>query len=61
MAPHSACLQDEVQDASTPQSLLAAAAHSPGGSKLLRAQTSPSSVLDVLQSPPGRGGLPLVR
>ncbi|KAI7840212.1 hypothetical protein COHA_005994 [Chlorella ohadii] len=54
-------VQDEVQDASTPQSLLAAAAHSPGGSKLLRAQTSPSSVLDVLQSPPGRGGgLPLM-
>jgi pentatricopeptide repeat protein len=34
----------------------------PIGSKLLRAQTSPSSVLDTLQSPPGRTqlvGLPL--
>lgn len=35
---------------------------SPGcDSKLLRAQTSPSSVLDMLQSPPRGVGLPLVR
>ena len=58
----SACPQEEVKGTSSPQSLLVAAAHSPSGGKLLRAQTSPSSVLDVLQSPPGRGaGLPLVR
>lgn len=56
-------MQDDGCEGGSPSSLLPpAVASSPaGGTKLLRAQTSPSSVLDVLQSPPRGAGVPLVR